>query len=87
MRAGYDVLRRADTQVELLPYVRYESVNTQAEVPDGFTADPANEVEVWTFGAALRPIPQIVFKADYQVRSTEAETGLDQFNVALGYIF
>lgn len=87
VRAGYDVLRRADTRVELLPFVRYESLNTQAEVPDGFSADPANDVEVWTFGAALRPIPQLIFKADYQMRSTEAETGLDQFNVALGYIF
>lgn len=87
VQAGYDVLRSAETTVELSPYVRYESLNTQAEVPDGFSADPANDVEVWTIGAALRPIPQIIVKTDYQVRSTEAETGLDQFNVALGYIF
>jgi len=87
LQAGYDVLRHAATQVALEPYVRYESLNTQAEVPDGFAANPANDLEVWTFGAALRPIPEIIVKTDFQVRSNEAETGVDQFNVALGYIF
>lgn len=87
LQAGYDVLRHAPTEVALEPYLRYESVNTQAEVPDGFEANPANEVTVWTIGAALRPIPEIILKTDYQVQSTEAETGVNRFNVAFGYIF
>jgi hypothetical protein len=85
--AGYDVLRAAATQVELTPYVRYESIDTQATVPDGFAADPANDLAIWTFGAALRPISQLIVKADYQMRSTGADTGVNQFDVALGYIF
>lgn len=85
--AGYDVLRGAATDVALTPYVRYESIDTQATVPDGFAADPANDMEIWTFGAALRPISQLIVKADYQVRSTGADSGVDQFDVALGYIF
>lgn len=87
LQAGYDVLRQAATEVALEPYLRYESVNTQAEVPEGFEANPANEVTVWTIGAALRPIPEIILKTDYQLQSTEAETGVNQLNVALGYIF
>ena len=38
LQGGYDVLRRLGTAQQLLPYVRYERVNTQAEVPAGFTA-------------------------------------------------
>lgn len=87
VQAGYDVLSRRETDVALVPYVRYETVNTQAEVPDGFQADPANDARVWSIGAALRPIPQLVVKTDYQVHRTEAETGVNQFNVTLGYIF
>ncbi|MFW6084292.1 MAG: hypothetical protein ACODAA_03685 [Gemmatimonadota bacterium] len=87
VQAGYDVLRYADTDVALEPYLRYESVNTQAEVPDGFMADPANDLTVLSIGAALRPIPEIIVKTDYQIQSTEAETGVDQFNVSFGYIF
>lgn len=87
LQAGYDVLHRAPTDVGLVPYLRYESVDTQAEVPEGFAADPANDVQVWTIGAALRPIPQLILKTDYQVHRTAAASGIDQFNVALGYIF
>lgn len=87
VQGGYDVLRNVDTEVALEPYLRYEYVNTQAEVPEGFEANPANELTVWTIGAALRPIPEIILKTDYQVQSTEADTGVNQFNVALGYIF
>lgn len=87
VHAGFDVLRATRSPVELIPYVRFESVNTQSEVPAGFSADPANDLEIWTIGAALRPVPQIVLKTDYQLRSSEARTGLNQFNISLGYIF
>ncbi len=87
VHAGFDVLRSSRTPLELIPYVRYESVNTQSEVPTGFAANPANDLEIWTIGAAVRPIQQIILKTDYQIRSNEAQTGVNQFNVALGYIF
>jgi hypothetical protein len=87
IHAGFDVLRSSRTPLELIPYIRYESVNTQSEVPIGFSANPANDLEIWTIGAAVRPIPQIILKTDYQIRSNAANTGVDQFNVALGYIF
>ncbi|MFO7587755.1 MAG: ABC transporter C-terminal domain-containing protein [Gemmatimonadota bacterium] len=87
VQAGYDVLRHAETDVQLLPYVRYERVNTQDEVPDGFSANPANDLTVVSIGAQVLPIPNLVLKADYQVRSNEADTGVNQFNVALGYLF
>jgi len=87
LQAGYDVLRFAETDVQLLPYLRYERVNTQHEVPDGFSADLANDLTVVSIGAQVLPIPNLVLKADYQIHSNEADTGVDQFNVALGYLF
>ncbi len=86
VHAGFDVLRSARTPVELIPYVRYESVNTQSEVPAGFAANPANDLEIWTIGAAVRPISHIILKTDYQIRTNEARTGVNQFDVSLGYI-
>jgi hypothetical protein len=67
--------------------VRYESVNTQESVPTGFAISPATERTVTVIGAAFKPIPNIVLKADYQMHKNEAKTGLNQFNVALGYLF
>ena len=87
LQGGYDVLRGRSGPQQLLPYVRYEQINTQDEVPDGFTADPANDRRIVTAGAAWRPMPNISLKADYQIVSNEAETGVNQLNVNLGYLF
>jgi hypothetical protein len=87
VQAGYDVLRLSDTAHELTPYVRYEALNTQAGVPAGFAVNPANERTVLVLGGQWKPIMNVVVKADYQIHRNEAETGLNQFNVALGYLF
>lgn len=86
VQAGYDVLRGSN-QMQLTPYVRYESLNTQREVPSGFSAQPANERTVALIGAQFKPLSNIVVKADYQIHSNEASTGLNQFNIVLGYLF
>lgn len=87
VQTGYDVLRSVRTTHQIIPYVRYEQIDTQARVPDGFDRNPANEQTIISIGAAWRPIPQMIVKSDYQIRRNEAGTGVDQFNLALGYLF
>lgn len=87
VQAGYDVLRGARVDHRLVPYFRYEAVNTQAEVPTGFTADPAMDRTAWLLGAKWQPVPEVALKADYQIHSNEASTGISQFNVNLSYLF
>ncbi len=88
LQAGYDVLALgAGSRQQLLPFVRFESFDTQARVPAGFARDPANDVEVTTVGLAWKPLEQVVIKADFQDVDNAAGTGVDQFNVALGYVF
>ena len=87
MQGGYDVLRAAGTEHQLIPYVRYEQIDTQKEVPAGFTANPATDQTLLTVGASWKPIPEAVLKADYNIAHNEAETGLDRLSVALGYLF
>jgi hypothetical protein len=84
---GYNVLRTVDTEHQLLPYVRYERLNTQQRVPDGFAADPANDRQIIALGTMWKPIRNVSVKADYQIHGNEANTGLNQFNVNLGYLF
>jgi len=86
--AGYNVLAgRKGTAQELMPFVRYESYDTQAEVAPGFLADPGNDRSVRTYGVRWRPIPNVAIKADWQDLGTAANTGVDQFNLALGWLF
>ncbi|HEX7180527.1 MAG TPA: hypothetical protein VF756_01695 [Thermoanaerobaculia bacterium] len=86
VQLGYDVLAgRGETA--LIPYARWENYNTQDEVPAGFRANPANDVEVLTLGVAFKPIEQIILKVDHQNYDNAAGTGVDQFNALLGYVF
>jgi hypothetical protein len=87
LQGGYDVLRLLETSHQLLPYVRYERVNSQVAVPDGFSASPANDRRITVVGAMWKPLTNIALKADYQIAENQASTGINQFNVALGYIF
>jgi hypothetical protein len=86
LQAGYDLLRSSQRQ-SLLPYLRWESLNTQAEVPTGFEVDPANDQEIFTLGLAYQPIEQLILKVEYQDLDNQANSGVDQLNVQLGYIF
>jgi len=87
--AGWDVLTafRPGSQHALSPYARYTELDTQDEVPAGFVADPANDLSIFTFGLAYLPHPQVVAKLDYEIRRNDAATGVDQWNLALGFHF
>jgi hypothetical protein len=87
VEAGYDVLFARGGRASLVPFVRWERFDTQDEVPAGFAADPENDVRLWTLGLQFRPIPQVVVKLDYQDRRNAARTGVDQWNMALGWLF
>ena len=87
VQGGYDVLRGTASEHQLVPYVRYERVNTQRGMVSPFTADPATDLTVVSLGAAWKPVPQVVWKLDYQLHSNGADTGTDQWNVQMGWLF
>lgn len=87
VQLGYDVLAGRGGEKSLTPFARWESYDTQKEVPAGFRRNPASDVDSLTLGLAFKPIEHIVLKADYQDYDNAAGTGVDQVNVSLGYIF
>ncbi|HVE72646.1 MAG TPA: hypothetical protein VNI54_14880 [Thermoanaerobaculia bacterium] len=89
VEAGYDLstLLPRFGEASLTPYLRYEQLDTQRSVPTGFTRNPASEQSIYTIGLQFRPVPQTVIKADYQNSDNEAGSGLDQWNIGIGYIF
>ena len=87
VQGGYDVLRSVGTQHQLIPFARYERLNTQKRVPSGYAANPANDRQILVLGMSWRPISNFVTKAEYQFHSNQANSGVNQFNLALGYVF
>jgi hypothetical protein len=87
LQVGYNVLSQVGTELAITPYVRYERVNTQHRIPDGFTRDLSRDGIFKTFGVEVKPIPNVVIKTDYQWVTNAANTGRNQVNVNLGYAF
>jgi len=71
----------------LAPFIQYERYNTQTEMPKGFVADPANDRTVRRVGLTYKPHPNVALKIDFQNRENEANTGIDQFGLAVSYLF
>jgi uncharacterized small protein (DUF1192 family) len=87
-QAAYDVMThhpRGEWSVS--PFVRYERLNPQDRVPAGYEKDPSLDQTVWTAGVGVKPLTNVVLKADYQWQTNAARTGVNQWNLAIGYIF
>lgn len=80
---GYDLLAASATTQSLTPFVRYESIDTQADMPGAFAADPDQDDEILTFGVNYEPIDQVVLKLDY----ADAADGQDSLSFLIGFIF
>ncbi|MFZ5629961.1 MAG: hypothetical protein ACOY5B_12585 [Spirochaetota bacterium] len=85
---GYDVFRLLNiTDQELYPHIRLEKIDTQYKVAAGNRFDARYEQKVLTIGLAYKPIRQIIAKIDYAITSNKAESGFNQLNFGLGYLF
>jgi len=87
--AAYDILPLLiqGTGHYLAPFVQYEKFDTQDDVPAGFTKNPARERTNITVGLTYKPHPNVAFKLDYINRDNEANTAIDQVNLAVNYLF
>ncbi len=82
--AGYNFYFGKKT---LTPFFRYETYDTHKTLVGGVAEDLSKDRTNITVGVAFKPIPKIVYKLDYTQRTNELETGVDEINFALGYIF
>jgi hypothetical protein len=88
LQGGFDVLSlRPGARASLIPFARYERYDTQSRVPAGYSRNPENEAKILTLGAVFKPIEPIAIKIDWQQRKNAASTGVNQWNVGLGYLF
>lgn len=82
---GCDVLRwlSPESAAQLTPFVRYEHIDTQDQVPAGTSRDASQEDRIWTVGVNFKPIKQVVVKLDYE----RWDEDYDRFNILFGYVF
>lgn len=87
LEGGWDLFAGRGGEAELVPYARYERLNTQEEVPAGYSVNPARETSVVTAGLAWRPVVQVVARVEGQWHRNEADTGVNQGAFQVGYLF
>ncbi|RMD91880.1 MAG: hypothetical protein D6813_06905 [Calditrichaeota bacterium] len=87
--AAYDVmpLLVKGTQHYLAPFIQFEKFNTQDDVPAGFSRNPARDRTNLVLGITYKPHPNVAFKVDFINRDNDANTAVDQFNLAVNYLF
>jgi len=89
LTAAYDLLpliSKTSTHY-LAPFFQFEKLNTQDEVPTGFSKNPARDRTNLSVGLTYKPISNVAFKIDYINRDNETDSAVDQFNLAVNYLF
>ncbi len=90
VEGAYNILSAfapASTQ-RLNAFLRYEQYNTQAGVPDNVVRDDALARRITTVGLSYKPVYDVVFKGDYQIRRNAGGVGEDeQLALGVGYQF
>lgn len=77
-----------DTGHYLAPYFRFESFDTQAEVPSGFAREEGKEANLYTVGLSYKPISNVILKLDYRNFDTKGPKNIaDEFSLGLGFAF
>ena len=90
---GYNVLQplRLRAGRQLVPFMRYEHVDTQYDVPADLGRAPGNRHDTLTAGLTFRPIAEVAVKFDYQHVWTDATMAADadfyRLNAGLAFMF
>jgi hypothetical protein len=89
VEVSYDVLQwiLPGSERTLEPFFRFEYLDTQYHVPSGFTADRAQELQIYTAGLQFKPIPNVVLKADIRNKVAASGNAPDEVNLGIGLAF
>ena len=90
VEGGYNLLALVapSTSQRLNAFARYEHFDTQAKPAAGIPDDQSLARRISTFGLSYKPLWNVAFKADYQLRHNQAGTGQNEvFALGVAYQF
>jgi predicted porin len=71
----------------LEPFLRVEYVDTQFEVPSGYSANRRNAYWLYTPGINFYPHPNVVLKIEYRNFNSRGGTRPDELSLGMGFAF
>jgi hypothetical protein len=90
VQAGIHVpqLLNLDTRQDIVPYVLYEMIDLQADIPDGFgPKDPKLTQDILTYGFSYLPIPNVALKFDFTQHWFGDDTKTETANMSVSYMY
>jgi len=87
IEAGYDLFDTLDFSEKLILFSRLEKLNTQHKLASNLTQDRSKNGSYLTLGLNFQPLDLIVVKGAYQFQKNKADTGVNQWDISLGYVF
>ncbi len=85
---GYNIGSLLKVKTEIIPFVRYTDYNTASSTVSGGDSEKEHHRTKWMIGAAVKPIPYVVFKIDYSESTIELDDAkTDLLNIGVGYMF
>lgn len=85
---GYNVLKTAQTETELIPFIRYSNFDTHYSVSENITRNNAYQKDVITTGFSLFLTRGAVVKADMQfIKDGSSNEFAKTFNAGFGIMF
>lgn len=69
------------------PFFRYERYDTASRVPDQFGGNPATSRVDYVTGLTYKPVSQVALKIDHMWRRNQARSGVNQWDLGLGFMF
>jgi len=86
---AYDILPHIlpGTTHSLSPWFRYSWLDTQNNMPAGFTRDRSQRRQFFEFGLQYKPVPQVVLKAEYRIEDRQGGDLPDGIQLGGGFVF
>ena len=86
---GYDLMQwlAPGSEQALIPFFRFEYLDTQHDVPSGFLRDRGQPRRLYIPGIHYRPHPNVVLKLDYRNIDDWEGTAGDEISVGFGLVF
>lgn len=72
---------------KIIPFVRYERLDTHAQVDDNTVRDQSKDKTYKVVGLAYKPMEQLALKADYAKVENKADSAADEWNLGVAWQF
>jgi hypothetical protein len=85
---GYNLSSHIAWETKVIPFFRYSDINTAASTRSGGDSEKAYHIKQWMVGLSVKPLPAVVFKADFgEIKRELGDVKTSLFNLGVGYMF